>query len=186
MQQIKRATKGGGGGEQNSCSKDEVHILRQEIATLRQQLTTTTTEYDRKLAEISYDCNRRISSLTSEYDKLATLVQTSLRGPATAAPSGHVMLVPTSALTATQPQPLQMHVATGDLLQSLSQAAAASLRQESTAPSPSAQNGAGTADAAAAAAPENTSADVVSEESRKRPAETAPGRSSTRAQKKAC
>lgn len=38
-------------------------------------LRNTVTDYDRKLAELSYECNRRISSMNAEYDKLAALVQ---------------------------------------------------------------------------------------------------------------
>jgi hypothetical protein len=66
---IKRATKG------DQQSKDDLDTLRQEISNLKDMLRNTVTDYDRKLAELSYECNRRISSMNAEYDKLAALVQ---------------------------------------------------------------------------------------------------------------
>lgn len=66
---IKRATKG------DQQSKDDLDTLRNEISNLKEMLRNTVTDYDRKLAELSYECNRRISSMNAEYDKLASLVQ---------------------------------------------------------------------------------------------------------------
>lgn len=135
MQGIKRATKGGSCDQQQQqqphISKEEVDSLRQEVNSLRQQLTTQATTYDRKLADLSYECNRRISS---EYDKLTALIQqtnAARNSVATAAPPpGHVMILPTSALTTgAQQQALQLPA--GEFLQSLSQAAV-SLHQEKT------------------------------------------------------
>jgi hypothetical protein len=80
---IKRASK------TDQQSKDEVESLRMDVIKLREALVRTTSEYDRKLAELSYDCNRRISAMTTEYDKLAQLVQQALgvTGGAGAVPS---------------------------------------------------------------------------------------------------
>jgi hypothetical protein len=66
---IKRATKG------DQQSKDDLDTLRNDISNLKDLLRNTVTDYDRKLAELSYECNRRISSMNAEYDKLAALVQ---------------------------------------------------------------------------------------------------------------
>ena len=98
LHQIKRATK------TDQQSKDEVESLRQEISKLKEGLAQATQEYDRKLAELSYDCNRRISALTTDYDKLALLVHQSV--------------------TATQGTGISnVGAASQDLLHSLSQAA---------------------------------------------------------------
>lgn len=66
---IKRATKG------DQQSKDDLDTLRGDITNLKEMLRNTVADYDRKLAELSYECNRRISSMNAEYDKLAALVQ---------------------------------------------------------------------------------------------------------------
>jgi hypothetical protein len=66
---IKRATKG------DQQSKDDLDTLRNDITNLKEMLRSTVADYDRKLAELSYECNRRISSMNAEYDKLAALVQ---------------------------------------------------------------------------------------------------------------
>jgi hypothetical protein len=66
---IKRATKG------DQQSKDDLDTLRNDITNLKEMLRNTVADYDRKLAELSYECNRRISSMNAEYDKLAALVQ---------------------------------------------------------------------------------------------------------------
>jgi hypothetical protein len=65
---IKRATK------TDQQSKDEVESLRSDIYSLKETLASTIREYDRKISEISYECNRRINTVNSEYDKLATIV----------------------------------------------------------------------------------------------------------------
>jgi len=129
LQQIKRATK----AEQHS--KDDIDSLREEVCGLKDQLRNTVTDYDRKLAELSYECNRRISSMNAEYDKLLALV-TSALGPKAAA----VAAVPSTTTTALLPNTaldgaaaaaaavppsadgLQVPV-NADLLHSLSQAA---------------------------------------------------------------
>jgi len=81
LQTIKRATK----AEQHS--KDDIETLRMEICGLKDQLRTTVSDYDRKLAELSYECNRRITSMNAEYDKLLTLVTKALGPEALAAAS---------------------------------------------------------------------------------------------------
>jgi hypothetical protein len=83
LHQIKRATK------TDQQSKDEVESLKHDVAKLKEALSLTSAQYDQKLAELSYECNRRISSMNVEYDKLAALVHsviasqdgTSLGGP---------------------------------------------------------------------------------------------------------
>lgn len=109
LQQIKRATK----AEQHS--KDDIESLRMEISGLKDQLRTTISDYDRKLAELSYECNRRITSMNAEYDKLLTLVTQAL-GPEAIAAAGAAALSQEAAKDA------QVPVNAG-LLHSLSQAA---------------------------------------------------------------
>lgn len=82
LTQIKRATKG------DQQSKDDVDSLRMEICNIKATLRSTVTDYDRKLAELSYECNRRITSMNAEYDKLASLVQSVLGTNVTAANAG--------------------------------------------------------------------------------------------------
>ena len=72
LHQIKRATKS------DQQSKDEVETLKTEVAKLKETLAKTTAQYDQKLAELSYECNRRITAMNAEYDKLAALVQSTL------------------------------------------------------------------------------------------------------------
>jgi HSF-type DNA-binding len=72
LQQIKRATK------TDQQSKDEIDTLRQEVSALRDTLTATTSEYERRLAELSYDFNRRLSATNVEFDNLLALVHRSL------------------------------------------------------------------------------------------------------------
>jgi hypothetical protein len=45
-----------------------------EICNLKDALRSTVKDYDRKLAELSYECNRRINSMNAEYVKLAALL----------------------------------------------------------------------------------------------------------------
>ena len=52
-------------------SEDDIESLKLEISKLRDALTLTTETYDRKIAELSYECNRRITAMNVEYDKLA-------------------------------------------------------------------------------------------------------------------
>jgi hypothetical protein len=68
LHQIKRATKS------DQQSKDDVDGLKSEVWKLRDCVQTLSTEMDRKLAEMSYEYNRRISNLSGEYEKLAGMV----------------------------------------------------------------------------------------------------------------
>jgi HSF-type DNA-binding len=68
LQHIKRATK------TDQHSKDDVESLRNDISDLKDLLRSTMEDYDRKLAELSYECNRRITAMNAEYDNLAVLV----------------------------------------------------------------------------------------------------------------
>lgn len=68
LHHIKRATK------TDQHSKDDLESLRNEIADVKDLLKGTIEDYDRKLAELSYECNRRISAMNAEYDNLAALV----------------------------------------------------------------------------------------------------------------
>ena len=112
LQHIKRATK----AEQHA--KDDVETLRIEICSLKEQLRTTVSDYDRKLAELSYECNRRITSMNAEYDKLLTLVTNAL-GPQAMA---RAAAMPTAAppLVGATGNVVPVHAS---LLHSLSQAA---------------------------------------------------------------
>jgi ABC-type transporter Mla subunit MlaD len=73
LHSIKRATK----SEQHS--KDDIDSLKSEINRLRETQVQMKDDYDRRLAELSYECNRRITSLTADLDKLFALVQPTLR-----------------------------------------------------------------------------------------------------------
>lgn len=117
LHHIKRATKT---DQQNN--KDDVDTLKHEVAQLKEGLALATAEYNRKIAELSYECNRRITSMNAEYDKLALLVQRSIGVSVAAAASN-----PAAALAA-PPSPPQGAAGTtvqvqSDLLHSLSQAA---------------------------------------------------------------
>jgi HSF-type DNA-binding len=68
LQHIKRATK------TDQHSKDDIESLRNDISDLKDHLRSTMEDYDRKLAELSYECNRRITAMNAEYDNLAVLV----------------------------------------------------------------------------------------------------------------
>jgi hypothetical protein len=74
LHQIKRATK------TDQQSKDDVESLKLEVAKLKETLCATTADYDRKIAELSYECNRRITAMNADYDKLTTLVHHVLAG----------------------------------------------------------------------------------------------------------
>ena len=116
LQQIKRATK----AEQHS--KDDVETLRMELCALKDQLRTTVSDYDRKLAELSYECNRRITSMNAEYDKLAALVTNTL-GPQAIAAAAAAAMPPIVGAAAAPPGSDSMVPANASLLHSLSQAA---------------------------------------------------------------
>jgi HSF-type DNA-binding len=68
LQHIKRATKA------DQHSKDDIESLRNELADMKECFRSTTEEYDRKIADLSYECNRRITAMNAEYDNLAGLV----------------------------------------------------------------------------------------------------------------
>lgn len=73
LHQIKRATKS------DQHAKDDVDSLKAEVVRLREAQVQMKDDYDRRLAELSYECNRRITSLTADLDKLFALVQPTLR-----------------------------------------------------------------------------------------------------------
>lgn len=112
LQHIKRATK----AEQHA--KDDVETLRIEICSLKEQLRNTVSDYDRKLAELSYECNRRITSMNAEYDKLLTIVANAL-GPQAMARAAAMPGAPPSLVGATG----NVVPMNASLLHSLSQAA---------------------------------------------------------------
>lgn len=141
LHQIKRATK------TDQQSKDDVDSLKHEVCKLREQLELSTAEYDRKLAELSYECNRRITAMNVEYDKLSAMVQRTLgcglgvAGSQTATPgvtgapagaplAGSALATSQSLLAASNPVSgvvpdlsVATQVQVPDLLHSLSQAA---------------------------------------------------------------
>lgn len=84
LQHIKRATKA------DQHSKDDIESLRNELAEMKDCLRTTSDEYDRKLADLSYECNRRITAMNAEYDNLAALVHR-LLGALQSTPSANII-----------------------------------------------------------------------------------------------
>eukprot|EP00549_Striatella_unipunctata_P009050 CAMPEP_0118682700 /NCGR_PEP_ID=MMETSP0800-20121206/5623_1 /TAXON_ID=210618 ORGANISM="Striatella unipunctata, Strain CCMP2910" /NCGR_SAMPLE_ID=MMETSP0800 /ASSEMBLY_ACC=CAM_ASM_000638 /LENGTH=235 /DNA_ID=CAMNT_0006579103 /DNA_START=361 /DNA_END=1068 /DNA_ORIENTATION=- len=107
LPQIKRATKS------DMQSKDDVESLKMEISNLKECMAAMTAEYDRKLAEVSFDCNRRIASISGDYEKLAMVVQQLLTKDQTASAAAAA-----AATDGTGP----------DLMRSLSAVAAMSLQ----------------------------------------------------------
>jgi uncharacterized protein YdcH (DUF465 family) len=73
LHQIKRATKS------DQQSKDDVDSLKAEVTRLRETQVQMKDDFDRRLAELSYECNRRVTALNADYDKLLTLVQPLIR-----------------------------------------------------------------------------------------------------------
>lgn len=69
LAQIKRATK------TDQQAKDDVDSLRLEIYDLKGDLRSTVTEFDRKVAELSFEHNRHLAAVNAKYDKLSALVQ---------------------------------------------------------------------------------------------------------------
>jgi len=65
---IKRATKS------DQQSKDDVDDLKAQVFKLKKCVLDMSTQMERKISEINYEYNRRISGLTVEYEKLASLV----------------------------------------------------------------------------------------------------------------
>jgi len=68
LHNIKRATKS------DQQSKDDVEDLKSQVFKLKKCVLDMSTQMDRKISEINFEYNRRISGLTAEYDKLASLV----------------------------------------------------------------------------------------------------------------
>ena len=112
LHQIKRATK------TDQQSKDDVDVLKQDMQRLKEANVQMKEEFERRLAELSYECNRRVTALSADYDKLVTLVQPllqqSIRNEAAVA-----------SLRADYPSTTSR---TQDLLHSLSAAALSQLR----------------------------------------------------------
>jgi hypothetical protein len=129
LHDIKRATK------TDQQSKDDVDVLKQEVSNLKQALIAATADFDRRLAELSYDCNRRISANTTEFDKLAALVRQLLASHTVPSPpaasditAAAVAVAANSLLSSTDSVPSQRSQV--DLLHSLSQVAAAHCVQQ--------------------------------------------------------
>lgn len=120
LHNIKRATK-----TDQQSNKDDLDSLKQEVAALKEQLATTTQEHNRKMAELSYECNRRITSMNAEYDKLALLVRQRLGDAVSSATTVDTATVVTAPPPATLAPPAAVLPTAGvpDLLHSLSQAA---------------------------------------------------------------
>lgn len=72
LQDIKRATKS------DQQSRDDIDVLKAEMNQLKEAFRATVVDYDRKLAELSYECNRRITSMNAEFDKLLALIEHAL------------------------------------------------------------------------------------------------------------
>lgn len=128
LHDIKRATK------TDQQSKDDVDSLKLEVSRLKDVLSGQAAEYERRLAEISYDFNRRISATNAEFDKLASLVHQFIARQldpggrsqlVSAAPMAHATMPCANPPTATRQMP--------DLLHSLSQIAAVSLQNHAAA-----------------------------------------------------
>lgn len=117
LHQIKRATK------TDQQSKDEVESLKHDVAKLKETLSLTAAQYDQKLAELSYECNRRITAMNAEYDKLAALVHSAIT------PRDSILAASSATASSSASQ-------VPDLLHSLSQAAV-SLQNHLRAPSAS-------------------------------------------------
>jgi hypothetical protein len=120
LQQIKRATK------TDQQSKDEIDTLRQEVSALRDTLTATTSEYERRLAELSYDFNRRLSATNVEFDNLLALVHRSLQS------HGVAVSMPGPAVPGKGPDALHSlsHIATLHQDRTVAGAVAAGLQQQ--------------------------------------------------------
>ena len=136
LHQIKRATK------TDQQSKDDLDGLKTEIQRLKDQNTMMKEDFDRRLAELSYECNRRVTSLSADYDKLVTLVQPLLQLRATEHQNALVSLQDYG-----NPGRSRMH-----LLDSLSHAAFSLQNNPLTRAPPPPSHLAGLSDAAALAA----------------------------------
>jgi len=97
LKDIKRATKS------EMTSKDDLDSLKEEITKLKEHVNNVTVDYDRKLAEMSYEYNRRITSLHAEYDRLGMFVQQLL------AKHGETLVMPPSGVAFAPVGPDMMH-----------------------------------------------------------------------------
>jgi hypothetical protein len=70
LQHIRRATK------TDQQSRDDLDYLKQEISKLHETNADLKQDFDQRIAELSYECNRRVTALNADYDKLYSLVQT--------------------------------------------------------------------------------------------------------------
>lgn len=68
LHSIKRATKS------DQQSKDDVDDLKSQVFKLKKCVLDMSTQMEHKISEINFEYNRRISGLTAEYEKLASLV----------------------------------------------------------------------------------------------------------------
>jgi len=69
LSSIRRATKS------DQQSKDDMDSLRSEVNRLKELIGTMSTDFERRMNEMTYEYNRRITALSAEHDKLAVLVQ---------------------------------------------------------------------------------------------------------------
>ena len=53
--------------------------LKSEIFRLRETQSQMKDDFERRLAELSYECNRRITALTADLDRVVALVQPQLQ-----------------------------------------------------------------------------------------------------------
>jgi hypothetical protein len=123
LHQIKRATK------TDQQSKDDVESLKLEVAKLKETLISTTADNDRKIAELSYECNRRITAMNAEYDKLTALIHHRV-----VAGNGQTATVAARPAPTSTPGPAAAPVP--NLLHSLSQIATVSLQKHLSPTSP--------------------------------------------------
>jgi hypothetical protein len=75
LHSIKRATKS------DQQSKDDVDDLKSQVFKLKKCVLDMSTQMEHKISQVNYEYNRRISGLTAEYDKLASLVGQLLQHP---------------------------------------------------------------------------------------------------------
>jgi len=128
LHQIKRATK------TDQQSKDEVDSLKQEVSRLKEELARATSDYERRIAELSYDVNRRISATNAEFEKLTALVQHLINAKTDGATAASAV----AAAVAAAPAAARPTTTVPDLLHSLSHIAAASLQSHGAAALPQA------------------------------------------------
>jgi hypothetical protein len=80
LHHIRRATK------TDQQSRDDLDYLKQEISKLQEANADMKQDFDQRMAELSYECNRRVTALNSDYDRLFSLVQSLIsNGSATSA-----------------------------------------------------------------------------------------------------